>query len=481
VRIHSGNRGFSLVEVLVVAGIMMIMMFAMMTLSVNQNSETRSIQDKLAKLELEGTLIRVLSGGGICTFVLSDASQSSVAGTPNRFVDTIDTSTPAALASQVVPIRKIPSGVAINAIALAEVGTLASANSSTLKISAMEFKNFRANGVDQYLADFVVSFDPATIRPVPALTIKNIFIGTNAIDPANAKSILDCSVPKGPGPQLRRFTFTYNPAVPNTTWTVPAGVNGAFVTMAGGGGSGAGWRIVNALFTGHSGGFVISQPVTLIPGETLTITVGAGAISYMPINSGVVHGIYGPPYFIYKRPPLADDGYGGYPGGESKIERAPGINVLACAGGSGVHVGLIDNVDVRAVLNPPNPPQGVVPGNGAAGIDGARTGGGNPAPPAFAAPNRPAAGPYAVAGGPGRCGGLGVVAGSGRGMAGQSHWSPTGLVGAGYWPGGKTPLGFGSGGDVSVSGCHVGHFAIAGICVSPGPGVEGVVHIDVLY
>jgi type II secretory pathway pseudopilin PulG len=473
----SSVSGFSLVEALLAVGVMMIMTFGLITLTFNQNKEVRAIQEKLARVELEGTILRAFSSSGICSFVLSDPSQSSVAVVPNRSMDKIDTSTPLLLAAQSISIRRVPSSVSVSSIILAQVGGLASANSPTLKIADMRFENFRVNGIDQFLVDFKVSFDPATIRSIPPFVIQNIFLGTNSLDPVNAKSIVDCAAPSGAGPQLRRFTF-----LANAVWTVPSGVKGAFVTMAGGGGSGVGWRIINAVQSGPSAGFVMSYPITLIPGETLTITVGSGALAYPPEITGTVS-TRGRPFFIYKKPTGGDDGYGGYPGGASKIERTIGrgtVTILECAGGSGINTGGIDN---DAMGDYPGP-GGVtitsdnVPGNSVTSLTGAAYGSGSPT---IAAPNRPAAGLYAIPGGPGQCGGLGVLAGTGRGMIGQSFWSATGhSVNSGTWSGGRTPLGFGSGGDISVSGCYV-TFSTVGTCVSPIAGRPGIVHIDVLY
>jgi hypothetical protein len=234
-------------------------------------------------------------------------------------------------------------------------------------------------------------------------------------------------------------------------WTVPAGVSSAFVTMAGGGGSGVGWRTISATVTGSSGGYVFSQPVNLVEGETLQVIVGQGGQAFAPYPT--VPAQPGPPYYIYAAP-SGDDGLGGYPGTPSKLVSPSAGTLLECDGGSGANIGGVDNFSGA-----------IVAGN----VNGAQFGGGSPA---YASPNRVAAGPYASPSGPGACG----PAMYGIGNQGTANYS----ISSGNRDGGKTPFGYGSGGDVSISGCYV-TATYVGTCISPLPARSGVVFIDVLY
>jgi hypothetical protein len=242
-------------------------------------------------------------------------------------------------------------------------------------------------------------------------------------------------------PIMYRFSFNTSRA-----WTVPVGVRSAFVTMAGGGGSGWGWRIVNAQQAGHSGGYVFSTPVALVGGETVQITVGKGAISYGPIGNGVGVNVHSAP--------AGDDGLSGYPGTHSSIVSPTRGEVLRCDGGSGATPGGVDGYG-----------GGAVAGNLAGAIVGGSV-------PLYPAPNRVAVGPYATGGGPGACGPNKF----GIGTYGASTW----VVGSGSSSGGLTPLGAGSGGGIGRSGCYV-TASITGTCISPQPGRDGIVHIDVMY
>src|SRR5471032_585776 len=243
-------------------------------------------------------------------------------------------------------------------------------------------------------------------------------------------------------PNAHRYLFTAS-----TNWTVPQGVKSALVTMAGGGGSGYGWRFSNAFKTGSSGGFVFSSPVNLVAGETITVTVGQGGVGFSPYLTGVpVTGI--PGYFVWGAPPV-DDGLGGYPGGASMLVSPSAGILLECDGGSGAYSGGVDNFAGTPV-----------PGN----IPGAQLGSGLPS---YTAPNRSASGPYAAGSGwPGACG----PDGYGIGNEGKLTWSgyaPAPPPASGTYPGGMSPFGYGTGGLIGVYGCYVSPTQM-GICIGAG-------------
>lgn len=450
-------KGLSILEVLISMGILGILMTAMTSFFLSQNREVKFLQENLARLDLETSLLKAFSAGGVCTFILSDATQSSSSSKPNRSVDVIDSTSEASIGATVISINRIPIAASSSVGDLVTVGDLASANSQSLKVSAMKFVNFRNVGVDQYVADFSVEFDQSLIvRRLKPLVLKNIGINTKTTDPSNAKSISECSSTRNTTPKMRRISFT---DVGIHSWVVPAGVTSALVSVAGGGGSGMGWRISNAVRSGDSGGFVTSYPITLIPGETLSITVGKGGISFMPIKSGVL-AAPGAPFYIFQ-PPIGDDGLGGYPGVSSKIESPSQGVLIECAGGSGASAKGIDNYSGVKV---------------AGNLDGATYGSGNPSMPSS---SRKAAGPYAVENGPGKCGpGDSQL---GYGVSGQSFVTDaSSRLTLTNLSGGRTGLGYGSGGDAGYSGCYVTATTI-GVCITPSPGRDGAVFIDILY
>lgn len=247
-------------------------------------------------------------------------------------------------------------------------------------------------------------------------------------------------------PNSHRYVFTSS-----TEWVVPSGVKSAMVTMAGGGGSGIGWRFASQYITGHSAGFVFSAPVNLVEGETLNIIVGRGAPGFGPeTNDGT-----------YFHPPSGDDGLAGYPGETTKLVSPSLGTLLECGGGSGAAYAGYQSLDTGVVI--PGPQKGAWVFS---------------TPYAGVLPNRPADGPYSIPNGPGACGPNNY----GRGNPGSSFWSsgPTVRYNSGEYPGALTPFGYGSGGSIGASGCYTTPDTLAS-CVWTRPGRDGVVMIDVLY
>lgn len=249
-------------------------------------------------------------------------------------------------------------------------------------------------------------------------------------------------------PNAHRYLFTES-----TTWTVPDGVKSALVTMAGGGGSGYGWRFISHYQTGASGGFVFSAPVNLTAGQTISVVVGKGGIAFAPYQTTTPVQSK-PGYFIYTNP-ANDDGLSGYPGGASKLVAPSGDVLLQCDGGSGAYATGVDSFT-----------GGLVAGN----VKGALNQTGFPN---FPVPNRPAIGLYVDGyGAPGACG----PARYGYGNQGNQSYA----IASGFYAGGPTPFGYGSGGGISISGCYVNQNEI-GTCIYPSAARDGVVMIDVLY
>lgn len=257
-------------------------------------------------------------------------------------------------------------------------------------------------------------------------------------------------------PKIYRYPF-----YADQDWVVPEGVLSAYVSMAGAGSSGLGWRSSNYTAAGHSGGFVLNHPLNLIPGETLRIKIGIGGEGYGPKSSGA-WADPGPPYLIYYNPDAAThDGLSGYPGTSTIVSSVTrGTQLIECSGGSGAVMNGYSAMAGSAMM------PGIVPGVPLVGVLKEY------APANYATPSRPATGANALAAGPGACG-----AGEyGRGQYGESIYE----VSAGTKLGGLTPLGYGSGGIIYSSGCYVEHNRV-GTCIHAAPASNGVVYIDVLY
>jgi type II secretory pathway pseudopilin PulG len=430
----SGKSGMSIIEVLIAAAIMSVIGAAVTTLITSQQKETRALTEKLVQLDLQKLLISSLANGSICTSEL--ASNTFDIKAPYKIDST-------KLAEQKLILNSIHASTNAGAPTLVATNKAVSALTSHLLVSKISFDNFVSTGIpDNYLADLKIAFSGG-VRSISPILMK-MSISTKPTDPPTAKTITNCLDSNGIGKSYR-FVFTST-----QTWQVPPGVKNAFISMAGGGGSGFGWRVQNAVFTGHSGGYVFSHPVNLIPGEIMTVEVGTGAASYAPVKTGAL-AKPGSPFYVFNSP-SGDDGLGGYPGTASKLISPTMGTLLECDGGSGASIKGIDNFGGPMVAG--NKP-------------GAMVGSGNPP---IKAPNRGAAGPYATLGGPGACGPNKY----GLGNTGVELWG----MSSGNYLGGTTPFGYGTGGGLNRSGCYVSS-TVLGTCNAPTNGRDGVVFIDI--
>lgn len=78
---------------------------------------------------------------------------------------------------------------------------------------------------------------------------------------------------------LAQRTDEYVPSLGTTTWTVPSGVTTVHIVTVGGGGGG-GFQPAGDAEGGGGGGGALSyvNNITVVPGEVLTMTVGAGGV-----------------------------------------------------------------------------------------------------------------------------------------------------------------------------------------------------------
>ena len=251
----------------------------------------------------------------------------------------------------------------------------------------------------------------------------------------------------GKNPLLHRYVFTSN-----GTWEVPENVNSAFITLAGGGGSGYGWRVESHTRAGSSGGFLFNESISVTPGETLKIIVGEGGKGFAPLATGTLSDA-GFPFFIYTGNP-SDPGLIGLNGSSSKVISGEGKNLVECSGGGGAGENYADP-NGRPAGGPSS--VNIVPFMPAAYVlahnDGIHS---------IYGKNRDA----------GVCGPNNY----GLGISGLYSYTNVGTI----LFGGRTPISYGSGGDVTVTRCYVSKSDQVA-CKFPQNGKNGVVMIDVFY
>lgn len=123
------NFGMGLTQVIVAIGITSVLISAMVALTTNQARENRALTEKLAALDLQRSVISTVSDPAICTHIV-------VHGATTTFN--------ASLVNTATPPPPIDLGTILYATAtppgpkIAEVGTIASPISSSLKVSSIE-------------------------------------------------------------------------------------------------------------------------------------------------------------------------------------------------------------------------------------------------------------------------------------------------------------------------------------------------------
>jgi hypothetical protein len=324
-----------------------------------------------------------------------------------------------------------------------------------------KFNTLTLDGVSTITPDLTV---PVASRPDPVLEINTVVVELSAC-PTNGEisrdasnNLLSCQgnlwLKVGKTPMLHRFVFTSS-----GTWTVPDHVNSGFVSASGGGGSGTGWRIVSHGSSGHSGGFVMNHQVPMVPGEVLQITVGKGGVGYAPVNSGILSNAGFPFYVFWGNP--SDNGLIGHAGGTTKLTSSTNGLLLECSGGAGSAGKPATAAAIYGVNN----------SNPVASVASVALSQFPPADYIWQAEKAT----HSLAGdiwGPGVCGA------SNYGFGTEAMYS-SGTVGD-TLAGGRTPFGYGSGGDLIMTRCYV-TASVQELCRFPKSGNDGVVMIDVFY
>lgn len=216
-------KGMSLVELLVVVGIMGFLALGMSTLFFNLQKESQSVKEKLASLEAEKALISVFSGDQLCGFTLTDGTVAQP--TPNPQTFNVNT-----LATTVIPLNRIPLSVAPGAPNLARVGEQIAPDLPSLVVQDIRLRNFIATGVPtSFLATVEITFDPTrTVRAVKPVSTQ-ITVLTGPPTGAGVVTVTGCGQPPAASGYL-----VANQGCPNScnyTNTTPRPV---FVTAWGG-------------------------------------------------------------------------------------------------------------------------------------------------------------------------------------------------------------------------------------------------------
>lgn len=175
------EAGFSLIEMLIVVGLLGIVTVGLMTLITNAVSDMKGVSEKLASIDLQKSLVTAITAGkNLCGFAVTAA--------PASF----------SFASATFP----PASIAISGLYMDAAGAdplvVAGTNfsNSTLRIVSLAFSNIALSTTDRYTANLtVVVASSRPVRPLVTRIMLNTVNGGATISLAGCTTIVAGGVP----------------------------------------------------------------------------------------------------------------------------------------------------------------------------------------------------------------------------------------------------------------------------------------------
>jgi prepilin-type N-terminal cleavage/methylation domain-containing protein len=178
-------NGFSMIEMLVAAGIVGIVALGFSSVIVNQQKAMVNLENKQESIELKNLLMQILTDGDVCSWQL-EGETIKVPGTPTE-------KNPS---DSVVSLKTIYSGENKSSSKVIEVNKAIGSRTSSPIVSKIEFKNIYELSDDNYQGNFVISLKTKSgIAPRPIEV--SAIISTDPSTGKNAKKIVACGTSEG--------------------------------------------------------------------------------------------------------------------------------------------------------------------------------------------------------------------------------------------------------------------------------------------
>jgi hypothetical protein len=162
-----GQRGQSLVQVLVIVGVLGTLMAAMASMMAHQHRENRALGEKLAANDLKRVVSTVLAASG-CSLLFADSSNIE-AGSSRTFLTSASSVT--------IGFNYLPASSTTSIVSL--TSPLASPLSSSLKIKSTG--GIQINIENGSTANLIINFDDASsVRPLKSLSFPISYTTTTA-------------------------------------------------------------------------------------------------------------------------------------------------------------------------------------------------------------------------------------------------------------------------------------------------------------
>lgn len=165
---YHSSKGMSLIEVLIALSLLSIASLAIISLIQNYNRSVLSIEEKLAILDLEKTLVNLSIGKNICEKKFLENPATYTYPLANFPIPTVAIDALYLLTSDTIPIAEKNS-------------TIQSKNN--VIVESIEFENISGSG-DSYFADLIIKFKGTVISRRPLITkvlLSGNIVGTNLV------------------------------------------------------------------------------------------------------------------------------------------------------------------------------------------------------------------------------------------------------------------------------------------------------------
>ncbi len=204
------QKGMSLVEVMLAAGIMIVIGAAISSLILSQAKETKSLSEILAALDLEKNIIASMADGSVCQYMLTNPSQSSF----NSMALPQKITSPSPIYAKVTQAGPGPI--------VAKVGDTASTYSSSMIIKSIKLEVLSGSGTS-YTGRWLIEFDETkSVRAHKPISVSTT-LSVDSTNPTAAKFV---------GCMTTGVAQGYMQTCPAGTFTVGYGVDGIIQCQA---------------------------------------------------------------------------------------------------------------------------------------------------------------------------------------------------------------------------------------------------------
>ncbi|MCM2281831.1 MAG: hypothetical protein NDI61_08285 [Bdellovibrionaceae bacterium] len=170
-----GEHGFSMVEVLMVTGLLVGLSFFMMATLMNLQQTQKGLVQKNEVIELKQTLLATMANPATCSCQLAGLKFNSESTT------------------SVIPLNSLKAGCGAGSITIAQPGQLVPGTQTGLRIDQVRMAGFNSSGGSAYTANFEITFasDSLVHALRPVRLTQNFQV--NPLSPPTDREIASCS------------------------------------------------------------------------------------------------------------------------------------------------------------------------------------------------------------------------------------------------------------------------------------------------